>query len=360
MSRRVYNFGPGPAMLPEAVMRRAQEELLDWNGSGKSVMEIGHRTPEFIELVDHIDKTLREIMAIPSSYHVLFLAGGATHQYSVIPMNLLRGKGSADYINTGIWSAKAIRAAERYAKINVVCSSADDHYQSIPDVDTWQQNADAAYCYYTDNETIGGVEFHSLPVSTTPLISDMTSSILSKQVNVNDFGLIFASAQKNVGPAGLTLVIVNAALLDEVLPETPDLLNYRLQAKYQSMLNTPPTFNWYMAGLVFDWIKQQGGVAAMEQLAIRKSAMLYDYIDSSSLFVNRIEASYRSRMNVVFYLRQENKLSHFLKQAQANGLHALKGHKLVGGCRASLYNSMPVSGVENLVSFMREYERAQG
>ena len=177
---------------------------------------------------------------------------------------------------------------------------------------------------------------------------------------MNDFGLIFASAQKNVGPAGLTLVIVNAALLDEVLPETPDLLNYRLQAKYQSMLNTPPTFNWYMAGLVFDWIKQQGGVAAMEQLAIRKSAMLYDYIDSSSLFVNRIEASYRSRMNVVFYLRQENKLSHFLKQAQANGLHALKGHKLVGGCRASLYNSMPVSGVENLVSFMREYERAQG
>ncbi len=347
-------------MLPEEVMLQAQAELLDWQGSGKSVMEIGHRTPDFIKLAEHVESSLRDILAIPDSYHVLFLAGGATHQYSIIPMNLLAGKQSADYIDTGIWSDKAIAAAKRYTDVNIVCSSRDDDYQSIPDPSNWQLNNDAAYCYYTDNETIGGVEFHSVPKVSTPLVSDMTSSLLSKQVDVSQFGLIFAGAQKNIGPAGLTLVIVNSELLKDILSITPDLLNYSLQAKNHSMLNTPPTFNWYMAGLMFDWVKQQGGIETMQQMNQRKSDLLYRAIDESGLFYNDIAKTCRSRMNVVFHLQDENLLQTFLEEATLAGLHALKGHKLAGGCRASLYNAVSEAGVEQLVAFMREFERTKG
>ena len=360
MSRSILNFGAGPAMLPEVIMLQAQSELLDWQGTGKSVMEIGHRTDDFKSIAEHAEQTLRDILNIPDDYHVLFLAAGATQQFSVIPMNLLQGKTSADYLHTGIWSAKAMQLAKRYCDINVVCSSEQSNFTTISDANDWQLAAKAAYVHYTDNETIGGLEFHSVPeVGTVPLVSDMTSSILSKPIDVSRFGLIFAATQKNIGPAGMTVVIVHKELLGDVLPFTPDLFDYRLQAKEKSMMNTPPTFNWYMAGLMFDWVKQQGGVAELEKLNQRKSSLLYDFIDASSFYKNNIDAACRSRMNVVFSLIDDNLTDDFLKLAESNGLYALKGHRLAGGMRASLYNAMPESGVEQLVDFMREFERTQ-
>ncbi len=360
MSRSILNFGAGPAMLPEEIMLQAQSEFLDWQGIGKSVMEIGHRTDDFKSIANHAEQSLREILNIPDDYHVLFLAGGATQQFSVIPMNLLQGKTSADYLHTGIWSAKAMQLAKRYCDINMVCSSEQSNFTTIPDKNDWQLDSKAAYVYYTDNETIGGLEFPFTPdVTGVPLVSDMTSSILSKTIDVSRFGLIFAAAQKNIGPAGMTVVIVHKDLLGEVLPFTPDLFDYRLQTQEKSMLNTPPTFNWYMAGLMFDWIKQQGGLDELEKRNQRKSSLLYDFIDASSFYQNHIDAVYRSKMNVVFSLTDENLTDDFLKQAESNGLHALKGHRLAGGMRASLYNAMPESGVKQLVDFMREFERTQ-
>ncbi len=360
MSCSVLNFGAGPAMLPEEVMLQAQAELLDWKGTGKSVMEIGHRTDDFKSLANHAEQSLRDILTIPDNYHVLFLAGGATQQFSVIPMNLLQGKASADYCHTGIWSAKAMQLAKRYCHINTVCTSEESNFKTIPGINDWKLDKEAAYVYYTDNETIGGLEFHSIPeVSDVPLVSDMTSSILSKNIDVSRFGLIFAAAQKNIGPAGMTIVIVKQSLLAEVLPFTPDLFDYRLQAKENSMLNTPPTFNWYMAGLMFDWVIQQGGIEELELRNLRKSSLLYDLIDESSFYQNEIDITCRSKMNVVFSLANENLTDNFLKQAESNGLHALKGHRLAGGMRASLYNAMPESGVKQLVDFMREFERTQ-
>ena len=271
MSHRILNFSAGPAMLPDEVMTIAQQELLDWQGTGMSVMEIGHRTDLFMSIATHAEETLRELMAIPDNYHVLFLAGGATLQFSVVPMNLMRGKASANYIDTGIWSAKAMRIAAPYTEVKLACSSQDSGYKHIPDRNEWQLDSDAAYCYYTENETVGGVQFHSVPDVDVPLVCDMTSSILSRPVDVSRFGVIFAGTQKNVAPAGMTLVIVDKALCGEVLPGTPDLLNYQIQADNDCMLNTPPTFNWYMAGLMFDWLKKQGGLAAMAELNQRKA-----------------------------------------------------------------------------------------
>ncbi len=360
MSRRVLNFGAGPAMLPDEVISIAQSELLDWQGTGKSVMEIGHRTPDFISIAAQTEQTLRELLSIPDRYHVLFLAGGATLQYSVIPMNLLRGKDSADYINTGIWSAKAMRIGSDHTRVNEVCSSAEAGYTLIPDPDQWQLDPDAAYCLYAENETIGGVEFNFVPDVESPLVCDMTSSFLSRPVDVSRFGLIFAGAQKNVGPAGLTLVIVDSALCGEVIKGTPDLLNYQLQAENDSMLNTPPAFNWYMAGLMFDWLKQQGGLEEMEQRNQRKADMLYDLIDASDFYHNHVQTSCRSRMNVIFHIEDVDLTNRFLKEAEAHHLHALKGHRLAGGLRASLYNAVPESGVKQLADFMREFERTYG
>ena len=339
-------------------MLRAQKELLDWNGTGMSVMEISHRSDEFKSITDHAEQTLRELLTIPDNYHVLFLAGGATQQFSVIPMNLLQGKTSADYLHTGIWSAKAMQEAKPYINVNVVCSNESIGFTSIPDRKDWVLNPEAAYCYFTANETISGLEFHFTPeVGDVPLVTDMTSSILSRPINISDFGLIFAGAQKNIGPAGLTLVIVDDALLGKALPFTPSLLNYRLQAKEKSLLNTPPTFNWYMAGLMFDWIKEQGGVEAMQQRNERKAKMLYELIDASDFYQNNIDKSCRSIMNVVFTLTNENLNDAFLSEAQSSGLYYLKGHRLAGGMRASLYNAMPESGVRQLAEFMREFER---
>lgn len=360
MSRSILNFGAGPAMLPEAIMLQAQAEFMDWQGSGKSVMEIGHRTDEFKMIADHAEQSLRDILSISDDYHVLFLSGGATQQFSVIPMNLLQGKTSADYLHTGIWSAKAMQLAKRYTDTNVVCSSEQSNFTAIPEVNDWKLDTEAAYVYYTDNETIGGIEFDSTPdVGGVPLVSDMTSSILSKTIDVSRFGLIFASAQKNIGPAGLTLLIIHESLLGETLAFTPDLFDYRCQAQEKSMLNTPPTFNWYMAGLMFDWVKQQGGIDVMEKRNQRKSSLLYDFIDTSSFYQNNIDVACRSKMNVVFSLSDEKFNDNFLKQAESNDLHALKGHRLTGGMRASLYNAMPESGVKQLIDFMQEFERTQ-
>jgi phosphoserine aminotransferase len=360
MSRSILNFGAGPAMLPEEIMLQAQAEFMDWQGTGKSVMEIGHRSDDFSSIAEHAEQSLRDILAVPDDYHVLFLSGGATQQFSVIPMNILHGKTSADYLHTGIWSSKAMQLAKRYTNINVVCSAEQSKFTVIPDEKDWKLDADAAYVYYTDNETIGGLEFHSIPeVGAVPLVSDMTSSILSKNIDVSRFGIIFAAAQKNIGPAGMTLVVVDKELCGEVIPFTPDLFDYRLQAQEKSMLNTPPTFNWYMAGLMFDWVKQKGGVEAMEKQNQIKSSLLYEFIDASNLYQNNIDPSCRSNMNVVFSIEDEHLNDVFLKQAESNGLHALKGHRLAGGMRASLYNAMPEAGVRQLVDFMQEFERAQ-
>lgn len=360
MSRRVVNFGAGPAMLPDDILEIAREELMDWQGTGMSVMEIGHRTPDFMKIAQHAEDALRKLMDVPDNYHVLFLAGGATLQFSVVPMNLVRGKSSADYIDTGIWSAKAMRIAEPYLNANQVCTSSDSGYTHIPAVADWQLDDNAAYCYYTENETVGGVEFQFIPEVKVPLVCDMTSSILSRTVDVSRYGVIFAGAQKNVAPAGMTIVIVDKALCGEVLPTTPDLLNYQLQADDNSMLNTPPTFNWYMAGLMFDWLQMKGGLQAMEKLNIEKSSLLYKLIDDSDFYRNDIDTSCRSRMNVIFHLADDNLMDPFLQEARDNDLLALKGHRLAGGLRASIYNAMPLQSVQQLADFMQEFERRYG
>ncbi|MEM6998337.1 MAG: 3-phosphoserine/phosphohydroxythreonine transaminase [Pseudomonadota bacterium] len=360
MSRSILNFGAGPAMLPKAIMRQAQSEFLDWNGTGKSVMEIGHRTDEFMTIAEHAEQSLREILNIPEDFHVLFLSGGATQHFSVIPMNLLQGKTSADYCHTGIWSDKAMQLAKRYCEINIVCSAKKSDFSSIPDSDEWNLDQEAAYFYYTDNETIGGLEFSFVPeIGTVPIVTDMTSSFLSKKIDINKFGIIFAAAQKNIGPAGMTILIVKKSILGETHNFTPDLFDYRIQAKEKSMINTPPTFNWYMAGLMFDWVKQQGGVSELERRNQIKSSILYDYIDKSTFYRNNITHSCRSKMNVVFSLADENLNDEFLNQAESHGLHALKGHRLAGGMRASLYNAMPESGVRQLVDFMQDFEHTR-
>ena len=347
-------------MLPEAVLLRAQAELLDWQGTGKSVMEISHRSNEFGSIADHAESTLRQLLSVPDDYRILFLSGGATQQFSVIPMNLMQGKSSADYMHTGIWSEKAMQLAKRYTQVKCVCSSESSKFTTIPAANDWLLDPDAAYVYYTDNETIGGLEFHSIPdVGQVPLVTDMTSSILSKQIDVSRFGIIFAAAQKNIGPAGMTLVIIHETLLGEPLPFTPDLFNYQLQVKEKSLLNTPPTFNWYMAGLMFDWIKEQGGIEVMHQRNKTKAAMLYKFIDTSNLYQNNIDTLYRSNTNVVFTLEDESLNEEFLKQARAAELHDLKGHRLAGGMRASLYNAMPETGVKRLVEFMQEFEQTR-
>lgn len=360
MTRRVVNFGAGPAMLPDDILTIAREELMDWQGTGMSVMEIGHRTPDFMKIAQHAENGLRNLMGVPDNYHVLFLAGGATLQFSIVPMNLVRGKTSADYIDTGIWSAKAMRIAEPYLNVSQVCSARESGYKHIPSIAEWQLDDNAAYCYYTENETVGGVEFQFIPEVSVPLVCDMTSSILSRPVDVSRYGVIFAGAQKNVAPAGMTIVIVDKALCGDVLPTTPDLLNYQMQAENDSMLNTPPTFNWYIAGLMFDWLQKKGGLQAMEKLNIEKSSLLYNLIDNSGFYRNAIDTSCRSRMNVIFHLPDDKLMAPFLQEAKDNDLLALKGHRLAGGLRASIYNAMPLQSVQQLADFMQEFERRHG
>lgn len=358
---RVYNFSAGPAMLPEAVLQQAKEELSEWRNTGMSVMEMSHRGKDFVAIAEQAENDLRDLLAIPANYRVLFLQGGATGQFAVVPMNLLRGKTQADYLNTGIWSKKAIAEAKKYCEVNVVASSEDTGYTTVPDRQTWQCNPNAAYFHCAPNETINGVEIHTPPdVGDVPVVADMSSTLLSRPIDITKFGLIYAGAQKNIGPAGLTIVIVREDLLGEVLPMTPSLFNYKTQADNDSMYNTPPTYSWYMAGLVFQWLKAQGDLSAMAQRNQHKAALLYGAIEESDFYNNPIDPAYRSWMNVPFTLADDALNSTFLAEAKEAGLVTLAGHRSVGGMRASIYNAMPEEGVQTLVDFMGDFSRRHG
>ncbi|GAB1393356.1 3-phosphoserine/phosphohydroxythreonine transaminase [Rhodocyclaceae bacterium] len=358
---RVYNFSAGPAVLPEEVLRQAADEMLDWHGSGTSVMEMSHRGKEFTGIIQQAEADLRELMGIPANYKVLFLQGGASLQFEMIPINLLRGKPVADYVDTGIWSEKAIKAAKVFCNVNVAASAKDKSFSYVPPQAGWQVTPDAAYLHYTSNETIGGVEFNWIPeTGDVPLVCDMSSNILSRQIDVSRYGVIYAGAQKNIGPAGLTLVIVRDDLIGQAQPTPPAMLNYKTHADAESMVNTPPTYSIYIAGLVFQWLKRQGGVAVMEQRNIEKAALLYGYLDTTDFYRNPVAAADCSRMNVPFTLRDESLNDSFLAEAKAAGLIQLKGHKSVGGMRASIYNAMPLEGVQALVSFLQDFEQRHG
>ncbi|MBX6420533.1 MAG: 3-phosphoserine/phosphohydroxythreonine transaminase [Nevskia sp.] len=357
---RVFNFSPGPATLPLEVLEQVRAELLDWHGAGMSVMEMSHRGKEFIAIAEQAEEDLRALLGVPENYRVLFLQGGALGQFAAVPMNLLRGKKSADYLVTGSWGAKAAKEAGRYGTARIAARPADGKYTHIPPRETWQLDPQAAYVHYTPNETIEGVEFHEVPeVGAVPLVADFSSAFLSRPLEVSKFGLIYAGAQKNAGPAGVTIVIVREDLLGQALPNTPSVFDYQQMAEHDSMLNTPPCFAWYVCGLVFKWIRGQGGLAAIGERNQRKAALLYDYLDGQSFYRNPVVKRDRSRMNVVFTLADPALDDAFLKGAQAAGLSGLKGHRSVGGMRASLYNAMPESGVRTLIEYMKEFARTR-
>ncbi len=358
---RKYNFSAGPAALPEVVLQQAREEMLDWHGCGMSVMEMSHRGKEFMSIAEAAEQDLRDLLAVPDNYKVLFLQGGASSQFAMVPMNLLRGKQAADYINTGAWSKKAIAEAKRFCSVNVAASSEAENFTTVPDQSDWQTSPDAAYLHYTPNETIGGVEFPFIPdTGDVPLVADMSSTILSRPLDVSRFGVIYAGAQKNVGPAGLTIVIIRDDLIGETLPGTPAMFDYKIHADAGSMYNTPPTYSWYLAGLVFQWLKQQGGLAAMAEINQRKADKLYAAIDQSGFYSNPVDPACRSWMNVPFTLANPELDQTFLNEAAEQGLVTLKGHRSVGGMRASIYNAMPEEGVDALIAFMAEFERKYG
>jgi phosphoserine aminotransferase len=348
-------------MLPDAVMKQAQQEMLDWQGTGMSVMEMSHRGPEYTSIAEKAEADLRELMAIPDDYAVLFLQGGASLQFPMIPMNLLRGKTRADYFNTGAWSGKAIAEARHFCDVNVATDSSSNRFSTVADASEWQLSDDAAYVHYTPNETIHGLEIHDVPeVGDVPLVADMSSTILSRPIDVSKFGLIYAGAQKNIGPAGLCIVIVRKDLMGEVLAGTPTMLNYKTHADNGSMYNTPATYSWYLAGLVFEWLKQQGGLEGMAEINKRKADKLYRAIDDSPFYANPVDPRYRSWMNVPFTLADSSLEKTFLKQATEQQLLTLKGHRDLGGMRASIYNAMPESGVDKLIEFMQQFERQYG
>jgi phosphoserine aminotransferase len=358
---RVFNFSAGPAVLPEPVLERARDEMLDWHGSGMSVMEMSHRGKEFIAIAEQAESDLRELLAIPAQYKVLFLQGGATAQFAMIPMNLLRGRTAADYVHTGEWAKKAIAEAGKLCRVNIAASSEDRNFSYIPRQSDWKLDRDAAYVHITSNETIGGVEYHWVPeTGEVPLVADMSSHILSRPVDVSRYGLIYAGAQKNIGPAGLTIVIVREDLIGKALPATPAVFDYKVQADNGWMYNTPATFAVYVAGLVFEWLKAKGGLATMERHNLAKAKLLYEYLDSSGFYSCPVAKEDRSRMNVPFRLKSEALDQEFLKQAASHGLVQLKGHRSVGGMRASIYNAMPMEGVKALVDFMRDFEKRAG
>ncbi len=359
---RVFNFSAGPAVLPEAVLQRAREELLDWHGSGMSVMEMSHRGKEFIAIAEKAEADLRELLGIPANYKVLFLQGGATAQFAMVPMNLLRGKKSADYINTGEWSKKAIKEAKKFGGVNVAASSEATNFTTVPPLKDWQLDRDAAYVHYTPNETIGGLEFSFVPdTGGVPLVADMSSTILSRPIDITRYGLIYAGAQKNIGPAGLTIVIVCEDLLGGAAAGTPSVFDYKVHADNGSMYNTPPTYAWYIAGLVFEWLKANGGLKAIATVNERKAQKLYARIDASGGFYkNPVEPRSRSWMNVSFTLKDAALDEEFLKGAKAAGLVQLKGHRSVGGMRASIYNAMPEAGIDALIVYMQDFMKRKG
>ncbi len=364
---RPYNFSAGPAAMPEAVLQRAAADMLDWQGSGMSVMEMSHRGKEFGAICTQAEADIRTLLAVPEHFHILFMQGGGLGENAIVPMNLSRGT-SADFVITGSWSIKSQKEAQRYCTAHIAASNAEDHHTRLPDPATWQLGKDASYVHVCTNETINGIEFHELPDlaalgSSAPLVIDFSSHVASRSVDWRRVGLAFGGAQKNLGPAGLTLVIVRDDLLGRALEICPSAFNYKTVADNKSMYNTPPTWGIYMAGLTFQWLLQQtegtlSGVAAMEQRNIAKAKLLYDFIDASSFYVNRIDPGCRSRMNVPFFLQDESRNDAFLAGAREAGLLQLKGHKSVGGMRASIYNAMPIEGVQALVGYMREFERS--
>ncbi len=360
----IYNFCAGPAMLPTAVMAKAQQEFINWNNTGSSVMELSHRSKEFIGVASKAEADLRELMAIPDNYKVLFCHGGGRGQFSAVPLNLLPQGKSADYIVSGAWSKAAAIEAANFGNVNVINIGQEVEQQhekqtSVQASSEWQLNADAAYVHYCPNETVDGIEIFEIPETNgVPLIADMSSTILSHQIDVSKFALIYAGAQKNIGPSGLTLVIVRDDLLGKAQAATPCIMNYKILADSDSMYNTPPTYAWYLAGLVFEWLKQLGGIKAIEKTNREKAALLYQAIDGSDFYDNHIDHHYRSLMNIPFWLTNENLNAEFLIQAEQAGLMALKGHRMVGGMRASIYNAMPIAGVQALVDFMAKFEQA--
>jgi len=355
---RIYNFSAGPSMLPEAVLLKAQQEMLDWQGTGMSVMEMSHRGKHFMAIAEAMTNDLIELMAIPDNYKVLFLQGGATAQFAMIPQNILNGKAKACYVNTGAWSDKAIKEAKKYCEVSIAASSEETAFTTIPAANQWTVDPDAAYLHYTSNETIHGVEFNGIPdAKGLPLVSDMSSNILSRPVDVSRYGIIYAGTQKNMGPSGVTVVIVRDDLIGLAPKSIPSVFDYAQQVKNDSMLNTPATYNWYLLGLVLQWLKAEGGIAAIEQHNIKKAEKLYQAIDRSSLYSNPVVEEYRSRMNVPFVLANPDLDKEFLALAEKNGLSTLKGHRSVGGMRASIYNAMPEAGVDALIEFMAEFER---
>ena len=354
---RVYNFSAGPAVLPVEVLKQAQADLVTYKSSGMSVMEMSHRSKDYGEIIDQTEATLREIMNIPDNYKVLFLQGGASLQFSMVPLNLMTKNKKADFIDSGVWSSKAIQEARRYGQVNVVASSKEDTYSHIPSYKDSDFDPDADYVYICSNNTIYGTRFNDLPkTGDIPLVADMSSSILSEEIDVSQYGIIFAGSQKNMGPAGVTVVIIREDLIGHAPDTVPVMLNYETHSKTDSMYNTPPTYPIYMLGLVFDWIKNQGGIKEVERKNKEKAGLLYDYLDESKLFKGTTAVEDRSLMNVTFVTGNDELDALFIKEAAAAGLVNLKGHRSVGGMRASIYNAMTLEGVKALVDFMTKFE----
>ena len=358
---RVFNFSAGPAAIPDPVLERIREDIPDWNGTGMSVLEVSHRGKDFVAAAAKAEQDLRDLLAIPDDYRVLFPQGGATLQFAMVPLNLSAEGGKADYALTGSWSKKAIAEARRFCSVNVAVDTSGDNFTHVPPQDEWKLDGDAAYLHYCANETIAGVEFPFIPdAGDVPLVCDMSSTILSRPLDVARFGVIYAGAQKNIGPAGITVVIARKDLIGHARPATPSLLDYAVYDESGSMSNTPPVFAWYVAGLVFEYLKEQGGLAEMAVRNERKARKLYDAIDASAFYSNPVRKDCRSWMNVPFVLADPSLDGRFLDEAAAAGLANLKGHRSVGGMRASIYNAMPEAGIDALVSFMREFERTHG
>ena len=358
--RRAYNFSAGPAALPLPVLERIRDDIPDWQGLGMSVMEVSHRGKDFMELAERAEKNLRKLLDIPDDYSVLFPQGGATLQMAMAPLNLAAPGDTVDYVVTGSWGKKAAGEAGKFCKVNIAADASGDNFTHVPSQDQWQRSHDAAFLHYTPNETIAGVEFHFVPDGDVPLVADMSSTILSRPIDVGRFGAIYAGAQKNIGPAGITVVIVRNELLDRARPDLPHLMTWKSYADSDSMTNTPPTFSWYVADLVFQWLIDQGGVAAMGAINERKAGKLYAFIDASGFYSNPVQKDFRSWMNVPFILADSRLDKTFLETSNAAGLTNLKGHRSVGGMRASIYNAVSEEAVDALIAFMAEFEKEHG
>ena len=355
-----FNFSAGPAMLPKDVMLKAQEEFVDYQGTGHGILELSHRGAQFDETIIKTEANIRELMNISDDYAVTFIQGGASMQFAMIPMNIMKPGGYAQYSDTGQWSAKASKEAALFGEVKEISSSKSTNYDRVPDIRHWKPEAEASYIHMTTNNTVAGTQYHEIPEVEAPLVADMSSDIMSRVIDVNKFGIIYAGSQKNLGPSGVALTIIRKDLLERTPKNTPSMLNYNTYVKSQSMYNTPPTFSIYMLGLVTDWFKAQGGINVIENINDTKSEALYELIDRSGFYRSPVQAASRSKMNIVWRLPSEELEAKFVKEAAVAGLTGLKGHRSVGGCRASIYNAMPLAGVETLIDFMIEFERVNG